>query len=510
MQINYDAHFDVALPAAPLEETPIALGAVETHLPYFSATSRRTTLDMALYLARYSDLVLLIHGPAGSGKSTLLREMIARGGPNIHAITVSADRTLTTQMVCDAVLNSFKLVAMPTAAGQSIAQIKEQLDLLQRKGYHCIVFIDDADHLANDAYSFLETLADLRGDAGRNLLNLVLFAQQREKITLLGPSVRHRVKATELRPLAADETAAYIQHVQHNRRGNSSAVDFQDREIRRIARASSGWPGNINALIAQRSAHHASHPSSFLLNYSWATPRYLLGAMSIAAALVFVFVFQDSINQWFETPPIVSHAVTELPQQAPAPVAEVASAVPTEVSAPSPSSLLAASVEAVVIAPEAEQEPAAPIAQAIPVDPPTPPPTAASRSPTKNKPQRHDWLLAQNPEAYTLQIAGSSQEGDIRRALKKYSLTDPAAVFSASRKGKPWFGLVTGVYADFASAKQARAALPEELMRGTWVRRLRAVQSEINKPQEAAEATEQPAGTAAATSPTTVQPIQLP
>ena len=136
---------------------------------------------------------------------------------------------------------------------------------------------------------------------------------------------------------------------------------------------------------------------------------------------------------------------------------------------------------------------------------PAPAPVTPVRK-VATKPQRDKWLLAQNPDTYTLQIAWSSQESDIRRALKKFSLTDPAAVFSASRKGKPWYGLVTGVYPDFTSATQARAALPEELMRGAWVRRLRSVQSEINRPQEAVESSEQTTGAA---TPAT-RPSQLP
>ena len=136
----------------------------------------------------------------------------------------------------------------------------------------------------------------------------------------------------------------------------------------------------------------------------------------------------------------------------------------------------------------------------------TPPPVRKAAT----KPQRAKWLLAQNPDAYTLQIVGSTQEGDIRRALKKFSLNDPAAMFSASRKGKPWYGLVTGVYPDFTSAIQARAALPEELMRGAWVRRLRAVQSEINRPQETAQPSEQTTGTAATKPAPAARRTQLP
>ncbi len=495
MQISHDAPLDLT-PGTLSPRSSVASQSAAEYPPYFHAASRRTTLDMALYLARYSDLVLLIHGPAGSGKSTLLREIIARGGPNIHAITMSADPTLTTHAVCDALLNSFKLVVSKPAPDESLALIKEQLDLLQRKGYHCILLIDDADRLTSDTYPFLEALADLRGETGRNLLNLVLFTEHREKITLAGPSVRHRVKATELQPLAPDEVGAYVEHVlRSNHRLDGHAVAFNERDIQRIRRATSGWPGHINTLIEQRSARNSLNPGFFavVLNHPWTDPRYMLGATSVLAALVLVLVFQDSINYLFERPPVAGQTVN-LPPAVTAPVQMVAA--PEE------------KPELVSVNAETPSEVTATVSE--PADPVTPVPVEDTpvSPPTPGIPQRDNWLLAQNPDAYTLQVAGSSQEGDIRRALKKFSLTDPSAVFSASRKGKPWYGLVTGVYSDFASAQQARAALPEGLMRGAWVRRMRAVQSEISKQQETVESTEQVTGTTAA-SPAAAPP-QLP
>lgn len=491
---------NLGLTAAPFTGAP-------SRVAYFNAGSRRKTLDMTLYLSRYSDLVLLVHGPTGSGKSTLMHEISARAGANIHVIGVNGDSTIDAYAICDAILDSFSLLTPQLSNDERYAQIKEQLEHLQRKGYHTILCIDNAEQLAADAFQLVEFFSDLRGEAGRNPINVVLFTPQPDKIALRGPSVRHRIKRIEIPALEADETPAYIRHrlASVARDGSDAIYDqvFDARTVKRIARESHGWPGGINALAQQRLVRFAarSHPGSAPLDHRLLSKKQFVMIATLVAALIAVFALQDDVNYLVSKylPVIMKN---DARPQAPSPTPTLSTPIISEKLAP----IAALPPVATVVEPEiapielpttgetAETEVDADDVAVPPVEIQTaasPEPTSPKRpQPTavKSKVQGDRWLLAHNPDQFTLQVSGSSQKGDVQRTIRKYKFSEPTAVYTTIKKDKPWFGLVTGIYPDLASAQQARAALPEELIRGTWVRRIRAVQSEINKSLNAEKA----------------------
>lgn len=490
--------------------SPPFVGARET-MPWFNAASRRKTLDMILYLGRYSDLALLVHGPTGCGKYALLREMTARAGLNIHAVTITGQPTVDAQSLYTTLLGSFKLLTALPVAEQQLLKIKEQLDHLQRKGYHCILSVDNADRLAPDAYAALEQLIDMRSEAGRNLLNVVMFAQQPDKIALRGPSVRHRVKRMEVPALMADEVGPYLQHCMHHVGGDAIfTLLFNERTIAKIARDAEGWPGAINALAQQRLIKFAArkHPKSAPVEMRVFSKKQFAAIAVATAILLAVFAFQDDINNALkpaatvatisDTPPTITAAVVAAPATEIAPLAAdnlLVSSAPTQPETaqktpelnPAPVSETTEPAPVAVII-EAEPPPLTveePIALPIrEITQPTPATKIAAAPARTSPPLRDEWLLTQNPVVFTLQITGSTDERDVRRTLKKYGFTTDTAIYTTQKKGKPWYGLVTGIYSDQASAQQALAALPAELMRGTWVRRMRAVQGEINKSVE--------------------------
>jgi DamX protein len=93
---------------------------------------------------------------------------------------------------------------------------------------------------------------------------------------------------------------------------------------------------------------------------------------------------------------------------------------------------------------------------------------------------REEWLLRQNPNAYTLQLVALGEEAGISRFLERFSLPGQAAYFRTMRQGKPWFSLLYGVYPDRQAALAARARLPAELQHSdVWPRSLASVQEEI-------------------------------
>ncbi len=90
-------------------------------------------------------------------------------------------------------------------------------------------------------------------------------------------------------------------------------------------------------------------------------------------------------------------------------------------------------------------------------------------------------MLAQNPEAYTIQLIGVRDEATLGRFIERHGLQDKAVYYASGGKDKqPWFSLLYGVYPDRKAAEAGRRGLPAELRKkDVWYRRLDAVQNEI-------------------------------
>ncbi|MCW8890008.1 MAG: AAA family ATPase [Sedimenticola sp.] len=95
-------------------------------------------------------------------------------------------------------------------------------------------------------------------------------------------------------------------------------------------------------------------------------------------------------------------------------------------------------------------------------------------------PRRESWLLAQAPEAYTLQLIGLKDEVAAKRFIEQYRLTGEAAYFKSIRSGVAWYSVLYGHYPDRAAAIKARSTLPAALRkRDVWPRSFASVQATI-------------------------------
>ena len=90
----------------------------------------------------------------------------------------------------------------------------------------------------------------------------------------------------------------------------------------------------------------------------------------------------------------------------------------------------------------------------------------------------YEWLLAQEPQRYTLELFSSTSEMLIREFYRAQSFDDHVSYFSSSVSGKRWFTLFHGSYSDLDSVQKALDLLPVRLdaMR---VRRISSVVDEL-------------------------------
>lgn len=502
--------------------------------PFFYDDARKKTLDAVLYLARYSDLVPLIHGPGGSGKTAFRREIARCAGPNVHVASIAGDAALNASALCARFLGSFSLVDAFSLLDDQLPQIKEQIDLLQRKGYHCILLVDDAHILPPDTYAMLETLINLRGESGKSLINLVMFAPHPDRLQLEGPTLRHRLKPMPLTPLSAEENARYLRH-RFAYAGNSAVFDriFRARDVSRIGRESKGWPGTINALAQQVLLRYVAktHPAVTPPDAPRQGRMQIVLASVLGIVLVAGFAFQsevtDMVNAARESRAnnVASAQAPFAPSLVPvdAAIPPTSSLHPTEAAPSTVAAIVAATPDTKFL--ETVESNSVTVAAVAPPAPPTdtdpadtPRAPEADSSPDVAPAPRviedvvdaeihaQGWILSQNPAAYTVQLVGSSDQGDVRRALKRHALRGTAATFSTKRKDKKWYGLIYGVYPDFNSARRARAALPETLVKHAWVRRVSAIQGEIAESEPRSTPLPETAKAASARSPRKPQP----
>jgi septal ring-binding cell division protein DamX len=97
-------------------------------------------------------------------------------------------------------------------------------------------------------------------------------------------------------------------------------------------------------------------------------------------------------------------------------------------------------------------------------------------------PRKEKWILDQNTRHYTLQIVAGENLKTIEEFITEHKLKNNIAFYRSVRKGKPWYGLIYGIYTHKQAAISAINQLPKNLQRlKPWLRSIKSVQSDINK-----------------------------
>lgn len=113
--------------------------------------------------------------------------------------------------------------------------------------------------------------------------------------------------------------------------------------------------------------------------------------------------------------------------------------------------------------------------------PPSPPAPVAETA--AGGASNESWLLAQNPDAYTLQLLATNNKEQLRAFLDKHTFSEPIAYFAFQRDGKQWYAAVHGAYPEKAQAQNAVAALPPDVGKNPpWIRQFGGIQKLIKAP----------------------------
>ena len=229
---------------------------------FYGSSCHANALELVRHGMRQRVGLMTLTGISGAGKTTLCRTILELGDESLERSTFMAlvlNPYLTADELLQVILQDFGVISREEAAAGRLSQVASQ-DLLRTLhdflrslvplGAAAVLIVDEAQKLSLPVLQQLQRLSGLT-ENGRPLLQILLVGQLGLRDVLRHPaiaalasqvSIRYR-----LRPLAHDETAAYVVH-RLQVAGASSAELFSPRALGAVHRSSGGNPRLVNLM----------------------------------------------------------------------------------------------------------------------------------------------------------------------------------------------------------------------------------------------------------------------
>ncbi len=220
----------------------------------FPGAMRRASLDQMQLLARESEDIVALTGPAGSGKTTL-GDFFARHADRDQVIARIRATLLTTpsQLLED----MFKSFVLDFPQQATLAELKAALQryfaALHRQSRTVVLLVDSAHELGDDALSLLTKLA--LNDNHHATFHLLLLGEPSllEMLDYTCPmrEGQPQFTAVQLPAFSLEETRAYLRYrlsaAGYNQEDTARTLPYSNRQVERIHKLSGGIPASINA-----------------------------------------------------------------------------------------------------------------------------------------------------------------------------------------------------------------------------------------------------------------------
>ncbi|MGH9409609.1 MAG: ExeA family protein [Vicinamibacterales bacterium] len=236
----------------------------------YKSASHASAFDLLQYGIKRREGFVVITGDIGTGKTTLCRAVLGElDRKTFTALLLNpflAEEDLLRLILQDFGVVSRDEIKRGRLVGVSKQELIETLNdfllSLRAIGAQALLIIDEAQNLPLHVLEQVRILSNLETEKDK-LLQIVLVGQSNLKDVLRKPEVRQldqRVSIRyDLKPLSAEETAAYVMH-RLSVAGGGAAVSFAPKALARVHRYTGGIPRLINllcdrALLAAYSDH---------------------------------------------------------------------------------------------------------------------------------------------------------------------------------------------------------------------------------------------------------------
>ncbi|WP_137736057.1 ExeA family protein, partial [Pseudaquabacterium pictum] len=201
-----------------LQHPPFSIAPDPRYL--YMSERHREALAHLLYGVQAGGGFVLLTGEIGAGKTTVCRCFLEQV-PAGCQVGYIVNPKLSVGELLQTVAEEFGIPPLPGAAAGS-ATVKAWVDALNQhllaahaQGRHCVLIIDEAQHLSAEVLEQLRLLTNLETHE-RKLLQIILIGQPELRSQLAAPGMEQlaqRVIARyHLQALSAAETVAYVAH----------------------------------------------------------------------------------------------------------------------------------------------------------------------------------------------------------------------------------------------------------------------------------------------------------
>lgn len=229
---------------------------------FYSGKQHGKHLDLLLHLSRYSNLLLTVTGLEGSGKTHLKKRMLKQLDSGVVVSHLAAENPISAAQLLHLLSQNLNIEIPPKADFDFyITEIRNFSSLLNEEGGSCLIVIDNAELLEQDALNIILELATTTSDSHRPHIALFgspkLFSKlnQKENITRF-ESVGHHLP---LEAFNETETRAYLAH-----RCASVGIDqlpLNDSQLLKVYRTAKGLPGLLNKALVDELKQTPNQPT---------------------------------------------------------------------------------------------------------------------------------------------------------------------------------------------------------------------------------------------------------